>query len=123
MSSIQNLRFQKYDLYQNPIFIASGDREAESLNFNELKTIYDKLVQKDFGTFLPIFHSDIYNYVTIRGNKNLNHPKLLVNATYDIKYMLRTVEKDGKTYVNVHISKFKLVKKAPRMDMGVELEL
>ncbi len=110
MPSIQSLRFQKYDAYQNPVFIASSERLEEIENFNSVKDTYMKLINKDFGTFLPIFHSDTYNYTTIRAKKNMNHPNLLVNATYDIQYVMRTVEKDGRTYVNVHISKFKLVK-------------
>lgn len=38
---LTNVKFLKYDLYENPTFIASSDKSPA--NFNVLKSVYDKV--------------------------------------------------------------------------------
>lgn len=118
------LRFQKYDKYENPIFIASSQKATESENFNTLKEYAEKLEEKDYGTYLPIYHSELYNYTTIRFKKNTKYQKdLIPNAKYNVNYRIKTVVKDSKIYVNCILEKLKMVENAPVVDEGEDLDL
>ena len=123
------LRFQKYDKYDNPIFIASSpkansNQAGESENFQILKEYAEKLEEKDYGTYLPIYHSNLYNYATIRFKKNTKTQKdLIPNARYNVDYRIKTVAKDSKIYVNCILEKIKMVEQAPAVEDGEDLDL
>jgi len=123
MPSLKSIRFQKYDKFQNPVFIASSTKPDEKENYEVLKEYAEKLEDKDYGTYLPIFHSDQYNYATVRYKKNDKHTKLLPRATYNVDYKIKTITKDQKIYVNCFIERVRLVSKPPVIDEGEELEL
>ena len=118
-----NLRFQKYDKFQNPVFIASKGQIEEKEAYDKLKDYYDKLEEKDFGTFLPIYHSSEHNYSTIRFKKNEKYNKMTVRNIYAVDFTTKQLVKDSKIYVNCFISSLKLVCKASALDDGEELDL
>lgn len=129
---LMKLRFQKYDKYDNPIFIASSKKNIESENFHILKEYAEKLEEKDYGTYLPIYHSELYNYTTIRFKKNARsgsdsklskHRDLIPNAKYNVNYRIKTVAKDSKIYVNCILEKIKMIENAPVVDDGEDLDL
>ena len=102
--------------------IASSSKPNELQNYETLKDYAEKLENKDYGTYLPIFHSEQYNYSTIRFCKNEKF-KLEKNALYNVEYKITTITKNTKIYVNCHIQKCKMVGKAPVEEIGEELEL
>ena len=122
MPIIQKIRFQKYDDYNNAIFIASSKKHEEVDNYNELKSLADKLEEKQYDTFMPIYHSTEYNYSTIRFKKN-EKMRLSKNATYNIDYKIKKITKDKKIYINCYIDKVKLVGKAQIEEHGEEIDL
>lgn len=122
MPSLKSLRFQKFDKFQNPVFIASGTKDNEKMNYDTLKEYHEKLEDKDYGTFLPIYNSDEHNYTTIRFKKNDKYnPK--PRAKYDVDFKIKTITKNQKIYVNCYIERMKFVEKAEKIDEGEELEL
>ena len=121
MPSLKSVRFQKNDKFNNIVMIASKDKPTEIENYEILKTYAEKLENKDYGTYLPIFHSPIHNYATIRFFKNEKF-KMIPNALYDLEYKITTLAKKAKIYVNCHIIKCKMVGKAPEI-IEEELDL
>ena len=67
---LQNLRFQKYDKYAHPIFIASNNDE-ELENYTTLKHLAERIEEKQYDTFLPIYNSEEFNYSSIRFMKSI----------------------------------------------------
>ena len=122
MPSLKSIRFQKYDAYNNAIFIASSKKPDEVDNYNELKSLADKLEEKQYNTFMPIYHSTEYNYSTIRFKKN-EKMRLSQNATYNVEYKIKKITKDNKIYINCYIDKIKLVGKAVVQEEGEEIDL
>ena len=118
MPVLQNIRFQKLDAFLNPIFIANS---KEPLLYDDLKDKAQKLNDKKFGTFLPIYHSEEHEYVTIRFFKD-NKYKFEEGCTYNIEYSIKTKSKYSKTYCNCYIELCKFVARTIRDD-GEELEL
>jgi hypothetical protein len=118
---LQNLRFQKFDKFEHPIFIASNTPE-ELENHTTLKDLAERLIEKQYDTFLPIYNSEEFNYSSIRFMKNSKHSNLVPNARYDIEYSVRTVTKTDRIFVNCHASFIKMKKNAPVEDIGEELD-
>ena len=126
------IRFKKYDQFDNPVFIASLKSEVnaeENNNFNKLKKYHSKLENKQYDTFLPIYHNPEYGYCTIRFIKN-NNPKSMglesaftTNSIYNIEYCIKKKNKNDKTYINCFINKATLVTKAEPVDEGEVLDL
>ena len=117
MPVLKNIRFQKVDKYDNLIFIAN---KTEKENYDDLKDKALKLENR-FETFMPIFHSEKFNYSTIRFVKN-SKATVEPDCVYDIDYIIKLKNKDGKTYVNCFINTIKFIKKNERDD-GEVLEL
>jgi hypothetical protein len=115
------LRFQKFDKFENPVFIAKKVDLPES--YEKLKKYHKKLEAKEYGTFLPIFEHEVYGYSTIRFYKNAKFSKFVESATYKIKFEISVKEKKGKHYVNCYIKSVKFVSSAPVMDIGEVLDL
>lgn len=128
MPVLSSIRFNKFDKYDNPVFIASHkDKE----NYNDLKNKADKLNAKNLNTFLPIYHSEKFKFATIRFVKNFqktgDYLKPQPDCVYDIDYVIKTKTKEGeheegRTYINCFINTIKFIKKNERSD-GDELEL
>jgi hypothetical protein len=113
---LTNLRFHKFDLYDNPVFISSHGEE----NFDKLIKYAKQLEDKKFVTYLPIYHSKEHNFATIRFVKDFQF-KPNNRCCYNIDYTIKTkVGLDKKTYVNCFINSMKFCSK---MDEGVELKL
>ena len=89
------LRFQKFDAYNNAIFIASSTKENETETYNKLKSYYEKIFPLT-DTFLPIYDSLEYNYATIRFKKDTKHCHLKENSIYIIDFELKQSERGGK---------------------------
>ena len=150
MPVLKNLRFNKFDKYDNPVFIAS---HKEKENYDDLKNKANKLEAKNLHTFLPIYHSEKFKFATIRFVKNFqkngDYIKPQSDCVYNIDYSIKTKTKEspnastrlgaplggkasdgatigdheeGRTYVNCYINTITFVKKLDRSD-GDELEL
>lgn len=120
------IRFKKYDQFDNPVFITSLKSEVnaeEKNNFNKLKKYHSKLENKQYGTFLPIYHNPEYEYCTIRFMKNNKYANFTTNSIYNIEYCIKKKNKDDKTYVNCYINKATLVTRAEPVDEGELLDL
>lgn len=114
-----NLRYQKQDDYSNCIFIAS--QKYEPVVYKTLAKYSKKLVDKEYDTFIPIFHNNVFEYCTIRF-KNIDM-KLSKNATYAVTFEITKKERKGKIYVNCYTQSVKLVKPAPKIDFGEHVNL
>ena len=123
MPSIRNVRYQKQDEYGNQIFICNITKEAKS--YKKLKNFSKQLKEKHPSTFLPIFNNTAHKYSTIRLKKDfkINNLKLKQNDVCDIKFSICSRSYENKTYLAAHCVLIKLVKRAPPIDLGVELEL
>jgi hypothetical protein len=120
---ILTVRFSKFDQYANPVFISSMGNPEELASYNILKKYHQKLVDKEYDTFLPIFHSEEHEYATIRLKKSIKFTKMKPGNVYEIKYSIKTVSKDSRIFVNCFLSGLKLVKKAPVVDEGEDMDL
>ena len=119
---LHNLRFQKYDKYAHPIFIASNnDEEVE--NYTSLKDLAERIEEKQYDTFLPIYNSEEFNYSSIRFTKNTKFSNLVPNARYNIDYKITTITKNNRIFVNCHAAVMRMIAKPPIEDIGAELEL
>jgi hypothetical protein len=114
-----NLRFQKFDKFNNVIFIANPLKESKV--FNQLTKYCDKLKNADYDTFLPIYSNAEMKYATIRFRYN-GKVKFEKNDVYDIDFSIKKKDRDDKTYVNCYINTCKLVSKAPPIDEGEEID-
>ena len=128
MPALKNLRFNKFDKYDNPVFIAS---HKEKENYDDLKNKANKLEAKNLHTFLPIYHSEKFKFATIRFVKNFqkngDYIKPQPDCVYDIDYTIKKKTKEGdheegRTYINCFINTIKFIKKLDRSE-GDELEL
>ena len=115
MPKLSNIKFQKYDQFANPVFIAE-----ENENYNTIKTIANKLKTK-YSTFLPFYHNEEHSFSTIRFIKNSKF-KFEEHCFYDIEYVIMEKNKGDKTYVNCHINKMTFVSRKP-YDTGKEIEV
>jgi hypothetical protein len=122
MSKTLTIRFSKFDQYSNAVFTASNKPE-EAISYNILKKYYQKLVDKEYDTFLPIYYSEEHEYTTIRLKKSEKYNKMKPGNVYELKYNIKTVNKDSKIYVNCFISGMKLIKKAPTVNEGETVDL
>lgn len=113
-----NLRYQKNDKFDNQIFIAHTQKDEAS--FKILKKYHQKLVDRDYDTFLPIYHNDQYGYCTVRFKKSFRHTDFIEGATYQVSFSVKTNEKNDKTYVNCFLTSCKLISKPIQ---GVDLDL
>ena len=120
MPSLSSIKFSKFDKYDNPTFTAT--QKLDEINYTILEDLAHKLEQKDFQTFLPIYHNSQYNYTTIRFFKDPKH-KLEEGCKYDINFTIKTKVKDNKTFVNCYFKAVKFVSRPPKVDEGDELEL
>ena len=123
MPQLTNIRFQKLDKYSCPVFIASNKREDEKENYEILADLAQKLSEKQYDTYLPIFKSVEHNFCSIRFKKTDRQTKLVQRATYDINYKIRIATRDGKIYANCFVDKLKMNQQPPIEDLGEELEL
>ena len=118
---LHNLRFQKYDKYAHPIFIASNNDE-ELENYTTLKDLAERIEEKQYDTFLPIYNSEEFNYSCIRFMKNTKLSNLVPNARYNIDYKITTITKNNRIFVNCHAAVMRMITKPPIEDIGAELE-
>ena len=114
-------RFQKFDQFNNAVFIASKSREAEAEAFNKLTKYHLKLEKEKYGTFLPIYSDASKAYATIRFKKNPRYNRMKPDAIYEVKFDVKKISKDDKIYVNCFLRKLKLVSEAPEIDEGSDL--
>ena len=119
---LESLRFQKYDKYENYVFIASINKLEEETNYNILQNIHNKLEGK-YESYLPLYKSDMYNYVSVTIRKNYKFTdKLVIGNTYNVEFDIREVEKDDKIYVNCTLKKIKLHTRKPKENLGSIIE-
>ena len=118
MSNTSTLRFQKYDKFNNMVFIASESQEPESL---KQLTSYEIQLCADYDHFIPIYSSQTKGFATVRFKKDSSFTRLKCQATYTIKYDIKKIRKKEKVYVNCHLRKVKLVKEAPIIEEGTDI--
>lgn len=105
MPEIKNIRFQKLDEFNNPVFIVSSDIASEKETYDTLKNYYIKLFQHNYGTFLPIYHSPAYKYATIRFKSGNIVRKYKKNDVYNIVFSVKkSVSLSNKTYIKCYIN-------------------
>ena len=111
-------RFQKRDLYDHPVFICN--EKCEQPSYEKLKKYYAKLKNSNYDTFLPIYHSEEFEYCTIRF-KDINMI-LGKNNTYSINLTVKKHTRDDKTYVNGFVDTISILKVAENRE-GEVLDL
>ena len=118
------LRFQKYDKFSQPCFVASSSntQNPEELDSHRtLSTWHKALELKNFGTFLPIFARGEFASIRFKTNQKFTH--MQERSLYDVSFTMRTVVRDNRTYCNIYIDSLKLRKKAKPLDCGDILDL
>ena len=116
-----NLRFLKYDQFNNPIFIASNRKDTEIVSFNKLRDYSEQIKEKEYDTFNPIYHDVKNQFASIRFQ--YKGSPLELGSVYSLDFKITKKEKLNKIYVNCYIDKIKLISKAEKIDRGEELDL
>jgi hypothetical protein len=119
MTVLKNIKFQKLGKFGEYVFIASSKQDQG--NFDTLKELASKIELKEYGTFSPLYCNQQYDYCTIRFQKNNKHT-FDESSKYDIEFVMKTKNKDGKEYVNCYIQKSKFISKPEPYDEGEILE-
>ena len=117
MSISIELRFSKADKYGNHVFICSKKNPDEAKAMEQLNIIHDKMEDLETTGFLPIYKADTYTTVRIRKTD----AKFVANAVYMIVFSIHKFVKETTTFACM-LSKSKLIKKAPEVDMGELME-
>ena len=107
-----NLRFQKYDKYDLPVFICCPKNIDEKDSHNKLKIYHAKLQALNLNTFLPIYASNKYAFTTVRFKKSPMLKDLSEGNTYEVDFSVKTMARDGKTFVNVFCNAINMVKES-----------
>jgi hypothetical protein len=119
MSTVMQLKFQKTDQFSNSIFIVSNKPEDKNA-FDRLTVFANILTSQNLSTFLPIYATK--DYASIRFKKD-DKFKFNQGSVYELEYVIRKKEHEGKEYVSCFINKSKLVKKGQTVDHGEILKL
>ena len=109
-----SLRFQKYDNYGNPIFIANSTKEPEQ--FKKLQSYHHQLAEQKYETFLPIYSNVEKEYATIRFKGSVT--KFETNDVWDLTFDVKKNEREDKIFIGCYISDLAIVSKAPPVDLG-----
>ncbi|MHC4236794.1 MAG: hypothetical protein ACYSSM_00785 [Planctomycetota bacterium] len=118
------IRFQKFDQYNNSVFIASKCREGEAKAYERLTKYHRKLESKKYETFLPIYSNAAKGFATIRFKKNPKYNRMKANNTYEVHFDIKELAKlTCKTYVNCFLRRLRLVSEAPQIDEGEDVNL
>jgi hypothetical protein len=121
MPNISAVRFQKYDRFDNAIFIANPLREPRA--FKKLSKYYGQIKDKFQDTFLPIYCSEEHKYASICIRKSNLTRQLAENNVYNVKFALKKRSQDGKIYLNCFVDEIDLICKAPVYDEGDDVDL
>ena len=113
------LKFQKIDNYDNSIFVVSNNPEDKNA-FDRLTVFTNILKSQNISTFLPIYATK--DYASIRFKKDSKF-KFSEGSTYELEYVIRKKQHEGKEYVSCYINKSKLVKKGDVINYGEILKL
>lgn len=120
MSLVVVVKFLKLDQFNNPMFICSPEDEG----FAELDTCYKKIKAMNFTTYLPLYQHPVKKYITITYRFNDSRLKKFSDKSiYKISTNLRTVERDGKKYINCEIASAALIEYSKPLDRGDVLQL
>ena len=119
MPQINNIRFQKFDEFNNIIFIAKPEHELES--YDKMHKWYDMLTHKFPESFLPIYATTEFSTIRLRGKIQ----KFEANATYNIDFNIKHKKSDDgdKSFVNCYLDGVCLVAKARVIDYGDDVNL
>lgn len=114
------LTFSKLDKYENMRFSCSEKVDLKS--YNDLKNKYNKLVERDMDTYLPLYLNSEFKFCTITFKSGQKKYKLIPKALYEVEFNLTTHQHNDKTYINANIKKLKLVSE-PKPNVEVVLNL
>lgn len=114
------LKFQKFDKFDNPVFICLKSDIPESYTMLEK---YHKLLSKKVKTFLPIFAHKEHQYATIRFFKHRKYKKFVDGATYVINFNIAMKKKNEKNYINCFIQSVQFISKPEKIDEGEIMDL
>lgn len=120
MATTMTLRFQKIDQYKNSIFIVSSNRPDEKDTFDRITKFYETLKKQNITTFLPMYGTS--DYATIRFKPNTKY-NFVEGGTYELEFVIRKKEHEGRDYVSCFVNKSKLMKKAVTLNLGEILNL
>lgn len=112
-----HLTFQKYDKYDNGIFISRPSDES----YEDLKDLNDKLKNYNSEVSNPIYINDEYEFITLRTVKD----KLFVfqeKSIYNVTIKLTHKKIDEKQYINAILIRSRLTKKYIQ-DHGTDIVL
>jgi hypothetical protein len=71
---------------------------------------------------MPIYYNAEHSYCTIRFFKSSSF-KPVENYKYNVDFNIKIKIKDGKTFVNCHLTKLVFVSKPEKIDEGLLLDL
>jgi len=96
-------------------------RTRQRINaFDRLTMFTDILKSQNLSTFLAIYATK--DYASIRFKKD-NKFKFSQGSVYELEYVIRKKEHEGKEYVSCYINKSKLVKKGEPANYGEFMKL
>ena len=113
------LRYQKLDQFKNPVFVV-GNNNDEKDSYERLKKFHTALEKQNLNTFLPIYSTDSYSTIRFKSNPKFSFAD---NHTYEVEYVIRKREMNGKNHVSCYMNKSRLVKKGAALDYGEILNL
>ena len=105
------LRYQKNDKFNYPVFIANAKKETDA--YTKLKRMHKKLTSMDLKTYLPVYSTS--KYATMRLNKK-NHQEFQEQATYKLVFTIKkSVSDDERTFANIYLVSSELKASAPSL--------
>ena len=108
MPVLRNIRFTNFDTNENPVFITYDSRTPnwnDKDNYDDLKEIIYKLKGLGYESEYPFFHNEKLKFITITIEKtNFNTQFLEPGIYYHLDYTMKIKDKDGKSYINCHIT-------------------
>ena len=120
MPSLKKIKFSKLDKYGSIVFIATKLLDPD--NFTKIGGYNDKLIAKNYDTFLPTFVHNEHDYATLRCFKSTKY-KLDIGFMYDIDFDVKVKSKNGKMYVNIYLNKCIQSGKPKVFDEGTVIDL
>lgn len=119
-----HLKYISTDQFNQAMFCAAEDShtDEEKASYKELCRYHRKLDKRRYGTFLPIYSDLVKKYATMRLKKSPTRPNFKPRAIYDVQFEVKSVTRDGKTYVNCWHRSSTLVKPGTPFYTGEDME-
>jgi hypothetical protein len=121
MTSVQ-IRFQKIDVYDNLVFIASSKSldESEVKACKKLKSVHKKLKKVHQNSYLPVYYSSETGCATLKF-KNWQNLKCKVHDVYDINFRCLVTKRDDTHYIRVVVNSIDFLRAG--VLLGTEIDI